>query len=131
MGILPSGKGKEPSPTTGKRASRQMDFSNLPPLRSTGTVGFTSFRDGESSGAKKSRKKSNGNMALAGTGDDSDDDEDEDVKLEEANTMDDDKEVNTLLSPEDSKFSGELVEGVNRIKVYFPSRNTEIKPTNI
>jgi hypothetical protein len=47
---------------------------------------------------------------------DSEDDDDDDngaVKMEEA----DDKEVKTLLSPEDAKFQGELADGVGRIKV--------------
>lgn len=119
MGILQSAKGKEPSPTTGKRASRLTDFSNLPPLKSTGTVGFTNFRDGEASGPKKSRKKTNGGTSAptSGGGDESDEDEDEDIKLDEADAMEDDNVLSKILSPEESKFSGELAEGVNRIKV--------------
>jgi len=122
MGILSSGKGKEPASATGKSSSsRAMDFSKLPPLKSGGTVGFTNFRDNTeaSSGASKARKKSNGSMKI--NGDDSDDDEDEDTKIkEEAADMDDkDESMKTLLSPEESEFRGQLAEGLNRIKVCF------------
>lgn len=120
MGILSSGKGKEPTSATGKGSSRTMDFSKLPPLKSGGTVGFTNFRDNTeaSSGANKARKKSNGSMKV--NGDDSDDDEDEDIKIKEEVDMDDkDESMKTLLSPEESEFRGQLAEGLNRIKVCF------------
>lgn len=117
MGILPNGKGKEVASATGKPASRKMDFSNLPPLKSSGTVGFTNFRDTEPSGPTKSGKKSNGSAKLA-NGDDSDDEDDEDMKIAELDDVDE-KDVKKLLSPEDSKFQGELAEGVNRIKVCY------------
>jgi hypothetical protein len=51
------------------------------------------------------------------------DEEDEEVdhlveKMEEA----DDKDVKALLSPDDAKFTGELADGVGRIKVRFQVR---------
>lgn len=118
MGILPSTKSKEPTQTTGKRSSRQMDFSSLPPLNPSGTVGFTNFRDTEVAAANKPRKKTNG--AVNGgkqllIADDSDE-EDEDIKIDGPEELDD-KDSNTLLSPEESRFRGELAEGLDRIKV--------------
>lgn len=84
------------------------------PLKTGGTVGFSTFRDQatEASRRRKARKKSNGNIA-----DDSDDDDDEEDgnlgKMEEVY----DKDVNTKLAPEDAKFQGELADGVDRIHV--------------
>lgn len=89
-----------------------MDFSNLGPLKPGGTVGFSAFRDNEESSRKaKTRKASNGSILE----DSDDDDDDVDIvgKMEEV----DDKDVKTMLSPEDAKYSGELAEGVGRIKV--------------
>ena len=117
MGILPNSKQEKTGNSATKRQSRQLDFSSLGPLKSTGTVGFSAFRDNDTSTKRnKSRKKSNGSIGMM---EDSDDDEDEDdsrgVKMEEG----DDKDVTqkTLLSPEDAKFQGELADGVGRIKV--------------
>jgi hypothetical protein len=86
----------------------------LGPLKTGGTVGFSTFRDQatEASRRRKARKKSNGNIA-----DDSDDDDEEEDgnlgKMEEVY----DKDVNTKLAPEDAKFQGELADGVDRIHV--------------
>ncbi|KAM5346509.1 hypothetical protein ACJ41O_009514 [Fusarium nematophilum] len=92
---------------------RQLDFSNLGPLKAGGTVGFSAFRDqaAEASRRRKARKKSNGNIA-----DDSDDDDDDDDD-EVLGKMDDvdDKDVHAKLAPEDVKFQGELADGVDRI----------------
>lgn len=116
MGIL------QPKPAKGavaptKRRSTQLDFSNLAPLKQGGTVGFSSFRDNEPSTRRnKNRKKSNGSVGASGTMEDSDED-DEDVEI--VGKMEDveDKDVKSMLSPEDAKFTGELADGVNRIKV--------------
>lgn len=51
---------------------------------------------------------------------DSEEDDDEPslaAKMEDV----DEKDVKSLLSPEDAKFTGELADGVGRIKVYFSS----------
>ncbi|KFX88105.1 hypothetical protein V490_07828 [Pseudogymnoascus sp. VKM F-3557] len=112
MGILDSSKHAKTTPAAAKRGSTQMDFSNLGPLKPGGTVGFSAFRDTEESARKaKARKASNGSIL-----EDSDDDDDDiDIvgKMEEA----DDKDVKAMLSPEDAKYSGELAEGVGRIKL--------------
>jgi hypothetical protein len=113
MGILePS---KQPKATTGsaKRRSTQMDFTNLPPLKSGGTVGFSAFRDTDRK--SKARKKSNGHVGdiMAEDSEDDDDDGEVAVKMEDL----DEKDPKLLLSPEDAKYQGELAEGVGRIKV--------------
>jgi hypothetical protein len=114
MGILASKQSKAAAGAT-KRSSAQLDFSNLAPLKPGGTVGFTSFRDIDpSSRRNKARKGSNGDVGAMEQ--DSDEDE-EDTEI--AGKMEDveDKDVKTLLSPEDAKFQGELADGVGRIKV--------------
>lgn len=114
IGVLQSSKNPQTTPASVKRRSGQIDFSNLGPLKTGGTVGFSTFRDQatEASRRRKARKKSNGNIA-----DDSDDDDDEEDgnlgKMEEVY----DKDVNTKLAPEDAKFQGELADGVDRIHV--------------
>lgn len=113
MGIL-SQKNQKGAPPPSKRRSTQLDFSNLAPLKSGGTVGFSSFRDNDTSTRNKSRKKSNGSIggAVAEDSDEDDDDGAAIIKMEDA----EDKDVKTLLSPDDAKFSGELADGVGRIK---------------
>ena len=111
------------TPTSAKRRSGLLEFSNHGPLKTSGTVGFSAFRDNESQPArrKKSHKKNNGSIG-APMGEDSDDDDDDDddddaekvlAKLEDTDT----KYDKSKLGPEDAKFSGELADGVNRIRV--------------
>jgi hypothetical protein len=119
MGILAPKQQKGP-PSATKRRSAQLDFSNLAPLKPGGTVGFSSFRDSEP--GNKARKKSNGTSGEAMVEDSDEDDEDAEIvgKMEDV----DDKDVKTMLSPEDAKYTGEIADGVGRIKVssmlYFP-----------
>jgi hypothetical protein len=121
MGILASKQQKAAAPST-KRRSAQLDFGNLAPLKSAGTVGFSSFRENDPSARRnKSRKKSNGSIGAAMAEDSDEEDEEVDhlvEKMEEA----DDKDVKALLSPDDAKFTGELADGVGRIKVRFQVR---------
>lgn len=110
---MQSSKNPQPTPGSAKRRSGQLDFSNLGPLKAGGTVGFTAFRDQttDTTRRRKARKKSNGNIA-----EDSDDDDEE--ESDAINKMDDDeKDAEGKLAPEDSKFGGELADGVNRIRV--------------
>src|SRR3954468_2107556 len=87
MGILPS-KSQKPATGNGKRRSTQLDFSNLAPLKKTGTVGFSTFRDNEP--RSKSRKKSNGNVnAMAEDSDEDDDDAEIVGKMEDVDEKDD------------------------------------------
>ncbi len=116
MGMIPP-KQQKSTPGSNKRRSTQLDFGILKPLETVGTVGFSSFRDSQPASKKsKSRKPSNGNAIPGVTYEDSDDDEEE---TEVVGKMEDieDKDVKSLLSPEDARFSGELADGVGRIKV--------------
>lgn len=117
MGVIPSAKPAAAVATATKRQSGQLDFSNLGPLKTTGTVGFSAFRDQEAESAKrrKSRNKKNG---LPGAMDE-DSDEDDDDEAEILGKMEDidDKDIKSSNAPEDAKFTGELADGVDRIKV--------------
>lgn len=110
-------KANQETPSKSKRRSAQLDFSNLGPLKTTGTVGFTAFRDSENDGTRrrKARKKSNGNVMQ----DDSDDDEDDENGDILGKMQDVDDKDTTHLAPDDTKFSGELAEGVDRMKVSY------------
>lgn len=116
MGLIPTkNPSKNGTSTTDKRRSTKVDFGTLNPLKSTGTVGFSAFRD---NAATKARKSSNGDLGGNAMVDDSDEDDEDDrvVKMGEL----EDKEVKdskALLSPEDAKRQGELADGVGRIKV--------------
>lgn len=118
MGMLGN---KQATASSNKRSSTQLDFSNLGPLKPTGTVGYTTFRDNDPTSRKvKARKR--GNTGLNDMVEDSDDEDDDDnmemlAKVEDV----DDKDIKSLLSPEDAKFQGELADGLGRIKVCFPS----------
>lgn len=116
MGVLPSAKNQTSTPTAAKRRSAQLDFSNLGPLKTTGTVGFSAFRDKENETAKrrKGRKRSNG--SLGAMDEDSDEDDDEPAILGKMEDLDD-KDIKISTAPEDARFTGELSEGVDRIKV--------------
>ena len=117
MGILES---KQKVASSTKRRSTQLDFSNLAPLKSGGTVGFSAFRDKDPSTSKKpktSLKRTNGSLGAA-IEEDSDEEDDESAIVTDMVDVDDkDKDIKSLLSPEDAKFSGELADGVGRIKV--------------
>jgi hypothetical protein len=119
MGILDPAKQSKPTGISAKRRSAQLDFSNLPPLKSGGTVGFSAFRENEFSSKKnKSRKRSNGAVGDVMAEDSEEDDDDIEIvgKMDE---IVDDKDVKTILSPEDARHQGELADGVGRIKVSY------------
>ncbi|KAK3901627.1 hypothetical protein C8A05DRAFT_44765 [Staphylotrichum tortipilum] len=118
MGVMAPPKAVATSPAL-KRRSGQLDFSNLGPLKTSGTVGFSTFRDRDSqpAGRRKSRK-SNGAAGSSAMDADSDDDDEDDggkilIKMEDVDSKDD----KSKLGPEDTKFSGELADGVNRIRL--------------
>jgi hypothetical protein len=115
MGIAPGAKESQKTSTSKRRST--LDFSGLGPLKSTGTVGFSAFRDQETEAAKrrKARRKSNGNAGVDMDDDSDDDDDDEDplAKMEDI----DDKVVKSHLAPEDAKVTGELQAGIDRIRV--------------
>jgi hypothetical protein len=109
-----SSKNPPTTPGSAKRRSGQLDFSNLGPLKTGGTVGFSTFRDQQSEASRKNkaRKKSNGALA-----DDSDEDDEDDKGVLDKMNDSDDKYDEKKLGAEDAKSSGELADGVNRIHV--------------
>ncbi len=111
---MQSSKQAHTTPGSAKRRSGQLDFSTLGPLKAGGTVGFTAFRDqdAETVRRKKARKKSNGNIA-----DDSDDDDDDEGEIVGKMEDIDDQDENGKPVVDDTKFGGELADGVNRIRV--------------
>ncbi len=121
MGILDSSKGVKTTPAAAKRTSTQMDFANLAPLKQGGTVGFSAFRDSAQSNTRKSkaRKAANGS-AIEDSAIDSDEDDDDEAgivgKMEDV----DDKDIKTTIDADEAKFSGELADNINRIKVCNP-----------
>jgi hypothetical protein len=118
MGVLSSSKPQVNTPAVAKRRSAQLDFSKLGPLKTTGTVGFSTFRDSGAETAKRrrSRKKSNGSHGAMDEDSDEDSDDDEPEILGKMEDIDE-KDVKTSTAPEDAQFTGELAEGVDRIKV--------------
>ncbi|KAL1899933.1 hypothetical protein Sste5346_002799 [Sporothrix stenoceras] len=124
VGIIPSAKNAQQTSTDAKRKSAQLDFSSIGPLKTAGTVGFSTFRDHENEPArqKKTGHKRNGSVANANNAmdEDSDDDDDDDDKILGKIDDADDKDVSKSsdrLAPEDAQFSGELADGVNRIRL--------------
>ncbi|KAI6783478.1 uncharacterized protein J7T54_005507 [Emericellopsis cladophorae] len=116
IGVMQSAKAAQATPGSAKRRSAQLDFSTLGPLKSGGTVGFSAFRDNKPDTARKSRKKSSGAVTM----EDSEEEDDDDnmlSKMEDADDKVDDKFDDKKLGPEDAQSSGELAEGVNRIRL--------------
>ena len=102
----------EKTPVAAKRRSAPMDFSTLGPLKKEGTVGFTAFRDTEPRSAGKKSKKTKDE-------DDMDSDSDDEAAPIQKDIDDDEfkEKSNDLLSPEDAERTGQLAEGVRKIKV--------------
>ncbi|KAH8156140.1 hypothetical protein CIB48_g12108 [Xylaria polymorpha] len=102
----------------GQLSDDQLDFSGLGPLKSTGTVGFSAFRDQETEAAqrRKARRKSNGNTIIGMDADSDDDDDDDENPLAKMEDVDD-KVVKSHLEPEDAKVTGELQAGIDRIRL--------------
>jgi hypothetical protein len=114
MGILHPPK-SEKTTTLTKRKSLTTDFASLGPLKKEGTIGFSTFRDNETQ--PKARRKSIKKEDLDAMDSDSEDEEIEVVgKMEDVDDVEIKKE-NALLSPEDAERTGELAEGVRKIKV--------------
>ena len=112
MGILKPSK-LEQTPTSAKRKSVQDAFATLGPLKKEGTVGFSGFRDRDRTAKAGPGKK------MSGDDMESDSDEDNDGiagKMEDVDDVEVKKE-NGLLSPEDAERTGQLAEGVRKIKV--------------
>lgn len=105
MGILSDVEAKQ-NRLSAKQPVAGPDFSKLGPLNQFGTVGFSGYRD-----AARKVKGSKDADAM-------DSDDDEDARGAPEGTDDAEKQDNSkLLSPEDAKRTGELAEGVQKIKV--------------
>lgn len=124
MGILDSPVAKVATPSVPKRKSVQTDFSKLGPLKNTGTKGFSSYRDKNTS--RKSGAKDDDAM-------DSDDDDGDNRHLHDQMEDNDDKADNpkdAVLDPEESRRQEEVAQGVSRIKVSFLSLSNFPTTTN-
>lgn len=108
MGILATPESEKTPLATKRRSVGTTDFSKLGPLKSTGTVGFSGYRD---AGAAKRKNK-----ITEGMDSDADDEDDERIPngTDDAETK---QEDGKLLSVEDARRQGELAEGVQKIKV--------------
>jgi len=89
----------------------QTDFSSLGPLKPGGAVGFSSFRERGLAPKSKSKKKGSGSEM------DSDEDDDDDRSVGKSQDVEGPEGDDKLLSPEDAERTGELAEGVRKIKV--------------
>ncbi|KAI1842011.1 hypothetical protein JX265_001320 [Neoarthrinium moseri] len=116
MGILPSAKDAKTTTPGAKRRSTQLDFSNLGPLKTTGTVGFSAFRDQDTE-RRKSRKKSNGSIGGAMVEDSDDDDDDANPLKKMEAEYDLNKVDKSHLAPEDAEIQAELKAGIDRIRL--------------
>ncbi|KAK5169553.1 uncharacterized protein LTR77_005529 [Saxophila tyrrhenica] len=110
MGILES-TATEKTPMNSKRKASGPDFSKLGPLKSTGTVGFSGYRDADS--RRRKDKKSGDADAMDSDADDEDDERVTNGKEDGDEKQDNDK----MLSPEDARRQGEIAEGVQKIKL--------------
>lgn len=110
MGILKSNKSSNTTPTinTAKRRSIQTDFANLKPLKAGGALGFIGMRDTASPKEKRGKKN---------TRDDLESDDEEEVAKDRDSDGEGDALNENMLSPEDVKKTGEIAEGVKKIKV--------------
>lgn len=114
MGILQTPK-SDKVVALAKRKSLNADFASLGPLKKEGTIGFSTFRDNET--RPKPRRKSTKKEDPDVMDSDSEDEDTEVVgKMEDVDDIEIKKE-NDLLSPEDAERTGELAEGVRKIKV--------------
>ncbi|KAM7224004.1 hypothetical protein V8F06_000477 [Rhypophila decipiens] len=115
MGVMPTKS--QPTPTAAKRRSGQLDFSKLGPLKTSGTVGFSTFRDTDAQTRRKKKRRSNGDLGNTMEEDSEEEDDDDSdailVKMEDVDA----KYDKSKLGPDDAKFTGELAEGVNRIRL--------------
>lgn len=114
MGILPSAK-SDKAATTAKRRSIAADIPKLGPLKKDGGVGFSKFRDVEPRQTRKNKRSSDDEM-------ESESDEDAGIigKMEDINDADVKKDSG-MLSPEDAERTGQVAEGIRKMKVRDPS----------
>ncbi|KAK8238034.1 hypothetical protein HDK77DRAFT_163600 [Phyllosticta capitalensis] len=113
MGILASAKTTPKTPATTKR--KEIDFSALKPLTTTGTRNFAGYRD---PAGNSPTKKTTGGKVKDEDAMDSDADDEDDVRV----GADDDDDLETKIkkedvSPEELARQRELAEGVRQIKL--------------
>ena len=113
MGILRPKSDKASVPA--KRRSLGVDLPKLGPLKKEGTTGFSNFRDREARRSRKNKSASDDEM-------DSDSDEEAGIigKMEDINDADIKREPG-LLSPDDAERTGQVAEGIRKMKVRDPS----------
>lgn len=109
MGILPTPESTK-TPTANKRRSLAAEIPSLGPLKKEGTVGFSTFRDSDPSKARRKGKKDADAM-------DSDSDDDDDAEAGKMDDEDDAKRDPGLLSPEDAERTGQVADGIRKMKV--------------
>ena len=114
MGILNPPK-SDKTPVATKRKSVPTDFAALGPLKKEGTVGFSGFRDRDA----KARSRAKPGQPMSGDEMDSESESDDEGVVGKMEDVDDVeiKKENDLLSPEDAERTGEIAEGVRKIKV--------------
>jgi hypothetical protein len=114
MGILPGAKSDKAAATT-KRRSIAADLPKLGPLKKDGGAGFSKFRDVEARQTRKNKRNSDDEM-------ESESDEDAGIigKMEDINDADIKRESG-MLSPEDAERTGQVAEGIRKMKVRDPS----------
>jgi hypothetical protein len=116
MGILPGAKAEKTVAAT-KRRSIAAELPKLGPLKKAGTSGFSGFRDAEGRRRSKGKRASEDDMES-----DSDDEGGADIigKMEDINDADLKKDSG-MLSPEDAERTGQVAEGIRKMKVRGPS----------
>ena len=117
MGILP-GQKSEKTAAAAKRRSLITDIPKLGKLKKPGTAGFSNFREGNIIQSQKNKQSDDDEM------DSESEDDGTNIlgKMEDINDADIKKEG--LLSPEDAERTGQVAEGIRKIKVrdYSPLR---------
>ena len=116
MGILPGAKSEKVA-SSAKRRSIAAELPKLGPLKKEGVAGFSTFRDFEGRRKSKSKGASDDEMES-----ESDDDGGANIigKMEDINDADVKKD-SALLSPEDAERTGQVAEGIRKMKVRDPS----------
>lgn len=114
MGILQAPK-SDKTPSSAKRRSIAVELPKLGPLKKEGTAGFSGFRDTEARRTRKGKRGSDDEM-------DSDSEDEGGIvgKMEDINDADVKREPG-LLAPEDAERTGQVAEGIRKMKVRDPS----------
>ncbi|KIX03306.1 uncharacterized protein Z518_06858 [Rhinocladiella mackenziei CBS 650.93] len=121
MGILPGPK-SDKAASSAKRRSIAADLPKLGPLKKEGTAGFSNFRDGDGRRHRRGKRTSDDEMDS-----DSDDDGSGIIgKMEDINDADAKREPG-MLSPEDAEQTGQVAEGIRKMKL---KRQHSAEPLN-